>query len=280
MRKIEIYLFSNNLRTGMKYPNFYFERRLWKKGCKLVAGVDEVGRGCFAGPVVTAAVVFKPLSKVRLPIIKAGKKIYINDSKKLTKIRREKAERWIKKNVLVWGIGEASASEINRKGMTAATLSAFRRAVTAVNKKLSNRVEYLLIDAFYIPYIRGIRMPVKSSKIKNRKLLRGRLGKRKQLEQVRFLGNQLAIIKGDEKSISISSASIIAKVYRDNMMKKLGSIPRYKKYCWAENKGYGTRKHQAAIKKFGINRYHRKSFVATFLNREVNIGQTDNASKS
>jgi ribonuclease HII len=256
----------------MKHPNFYFEKKLWGKNFRAVAGVDEVGRGCFAGPVVAAAVVYKPSSKIRLPIKNNGKKIYINDSKKLTQKRRDVAEKWIKRNVLAWGIGEAAASEINRKGMAKATLSAFRRAVIAANKKLNHRVDYLLIDAFYIPYIRGIRMPRKSTKTKNRKI--------KRLKNIIISANQLAIIHGDEKSISIAAASIIAKVYRDSLMQRLGKMPKYKKFAWERNKGYGTQEHQAAIKKFGTNRYHRTMFVTTFLNREANLSRAGNVSKS
>jgi len=206
-------------------PNFSFEKALWKKGYKFIAGVDEVGRGCFAGPVVAGCVVFshKPY--------KLGN-IRVDDSKKLSLKQRREASFWIKENALVWGIGEASVSLINRIGMGKATKVAFRRAIKAVNKKL----DFLLIDAFYIPYVRGL--------------------KRK---------NQKAIVDGDEKSLTIAAASIIAKIYRDSLMKKLSS--KHPKYGWTRNKGYGTKEHLGALRKYGLTRHHRKQFVATYFKK-------------
>ena len=101
-------------------PDFSFEKALWKKNYKAVAGVDEVGRGSFAGPVVAGCVVFHSIFNEAL---------VINDSKKLTSIQREKADKWIKENALCWGIGEASVTEINRLGIVKATEKAFRRAI-------------------------------------------------------------------------------------------------------------------------------------------------------
>lgn len=207
--------------------NFSFEKRLWEKGLNTVAGMDEVGRGSFAGPVMAGCVVFRKG-------IKFPEGIIVDDSKKLTSRKREKAAVWIKKNS-VWGIGLSSPVLINRRGLVKATNIAFRKAIGEVQKKLG-RVDFLLIDAFFVPYVQGI--------------------KRK---------NQMAIINGDEKSVSIAAASIIAKVERDSLMQKLGRISKYKKYKWIENKGYGTKDHQNAIKKWGITRYHRKLFVKNFL---------------
>jgi len=209
-------------------PHFLFEKKLCKKGYKLVAGVDEVGRGCFAGPVVAGCVVFASY-------LETPKGVKIDDSKKLTPKRREVAEKWIKKNALAWGIGQAPAGLINKIGMGKATKVAFRRAIARVQKK--TQIEFLLIDAFYIPWVRGLRRK-----------------------------NQKAIIDGDEKSISIAAASIVAKVYRDKLMRAISRNPRYKKYGWETNKGYGTKAHQAAILKLGLTRYHRRAFVETFLN--------------
>jgi ribonuclease HII len=209
----------------MILPDFVFEDKLHRQGYKFVAGVDEVGRGCFAGPVVAAAVAFAPNQKL---------KIKINDSKKLTPKQREIADKWIRKNSLAWGIGTASVSQIDRLGIKKASEIAFRKAI--VNCKLS--INYLLIDAFYIPYVKGLRRK-----------------------------NQKAIVKGDTKSVSIAAASIIAKVYRDDLMLGLGRKPEYRKYEWARNKGYGTKEHQKAILKHGITRQHRKSFVNTWLSK-------------
>ncbi|MBU0572355.1 ribonuclease HII [Patescibacteria group bacterium] len=232
----------------MNLPNFSFEKRLWKKGFKFVAGLDEVGRGSFAGPVVAGCVVFKLETKI-------PKNIYINDSKKVTPKRRKIANEWIVKNALAWGTGEVSAGVINRIGMSKATQVAFRRAIENANKRMQRRTDYLLIDALFIPCVRGLPMKRKAAR-KNHNLKDGR-------------GRQEAIVKGDQKSISIAAASIIAKVYRDNIMKALSERPRYKRYGWDRNKGYGTKEHGKAIKKFGISRYHRKKFVETFLSKSI-----------
>lgn len=203
----------------MILPNFSFEKPVWKKGFKAIAGVDEVGRGSFAGPVVAGCVVFSP--EVKIP-----KEIVINDSKLVSPKRRLIASDWIKGNAISWGIGEGSVAQINKFGIKKATEIAFRKAI----KKVSP--DYLLIDAFYIPYVKGLRRK-----------------------------NQMAIVKGDTKSLSIAAASIIAKVYRDKLMTALSKKPKYKKYKWGKNKGYGTRLHRNAIKKYGITKYHRKDFV-------------------
>ena len=206
------------------YPNFYFEKKYWKQGFKLVAGADEVGRGSFAGPVVAACVVYLP--EISKPKFQLPNRIRINDSKKLTPKQRKEAEVWIKDNALSWGIGETSASLINRIGMGKATKIAFRRAIKATKSKL----DFLLIDAFFIPYVRGLRRK-----------------------------NQKAIVNGDEKSFTIAAASIIAKVYRDNLMRGLSE--KYPNFGWERNKGYGTLEHRRAIKKYGPTRLHRKDFI-------------------
>lgn len=244
----------------MTLPDFSFEKKIWKKGYQIIGGVDEVGRGCFAGPVVAGCVVFDRdlLKEKRVtrdgghqvggpelvsrrkgpgaverqdPLIPDG--ININDSKKLSAAARERASFWIKRNALCYGIGSASVAQINKLGIKKASEIAFRKAISNCRK----RIDYLLIDAFYIPYVKGLRRR-----------------------------NQLPIIKGDTKSLSIAAASIIAKVYRDKLMTKLGINPKFKKYGWDKNKGYGTLIHRNAIKKYGITRYHRKKFVETYLN--------------
>jgi ribonuclease HII len=235
----------------MKIPNFKYERQLWNCGLKYVAGVDEVGRGCFAGPVVASAVAFAPQSTKDLKLKTEKENIFIDDSKKVTKLRRERAAKWIKENALAWGIGETSAAAINRLGMAKATKMAFRRAVADANRRRHKRIQFLLVDAFYIPYLRGFPRQRKSAKgNKNAKDSRAR---------------QLAIVNGDEKSLSIAAASIIAKVYRDSLMEKIGNRARYKKYDWVSNKGYATKVHREAILKYGTIGYHRKQFVESFL---------------
>lgn len=210
--------------------DFNFEKKLWKKGIKVVAGADEVGRGCFAGPIVAGCVVFPKLlaTDYQLPV-------KIDDSKKLTAKQRERADKWIRENALAWGVGEASPALINRIGMAKATKLAFRKAIKNCQSKFKSKIDHLLIDAFFIPYTRGIRRR-----------------------------NQLAIVNGDEKSFSVAAASIVAKVYRDKLMTSLSKQSEYKSYKWEKNKGYGTKDHQAAIVKYGITRYHRKGFIITW----------------
>ncbi len=220
---------------------------MWKKGFKYVAGLDEVGRGSFAGPIVTGCVVFN--SKVKIP-----KNIVINDSKKLTAQKREVASEWIFKNALTWGTGEVGVAVINRIGISKANQMAFRRAIENANNRLQKRIDYLLIDAFFVPYVRALPMARKAAR-KDHKLTDGR-------------ARQLAITRGDQKSISIAAASIIAKVYRDNIMQILAEKPRYQRYGWESNKGYGTKKHGIAIRKHGISKYHRKQYVETFLSKK------------
>lgn len=234
----------------MTLPDFSFEKKLHKKGYRVIAGVDEVGRGCFAGPVVAGCVVFAsgPVGSSSRPTFlafAAGARRdslrfrhppVINDSKKLSPKQREVADKWIRKNALAWGIGAASVSQINKLGIKKASEIAFRKAIKKASISVSS-IEYLLIDAFYIPYVKGLRRK-----------------------------NQKPIIKGDTKSVSIAAASIIAKVYRDNLMRKLGKEPKYRKYGWGRNKGYGTAEHRKVIKKYGLTRQHRKQFVATWLN--------------
>lgn len=243
-------------RKNIQKPNLRYEKRFWKKGFKIVAGVDEVGRGCFAGPVAAAAVAFAPMINDKWSMAnEKGKKIIINDSKKLTRRQRERADKWIRRNAISWGIGKVTAKTINRYGMAKATQMAFRRAVNNANRKLENRsknrIQFLLIDHFFAPYIRGLPMARKKAR-KNRNLKDSR-------------AKQMAIVNGDERSVSIAAASIVAKVYRDSLMEKLGKRARYKKYDWGNNKGYATRVHQGAILKYGICGYHRKQFVETFL---------------
>jgi ribonuclease HII len=228
----------------MTFPDFSNERKLYRQGYGLIVGVDEVGRGCFAGPVVAAAVAFAPITNFQLPIYNQfSEKIIINDSKKLSSKQREAADKWIRKNALSFGVGAASVSQINKLGIKKATEIAFRRAIVNCKSVTGSavKIDYLLIDAFYIPYVKGLRRR-----------------------------NQKPIIKGDTKSVSIAAASIVAKVYRDGLMRKLSNNSKYKKYQWRKNKGYGTKEHRDLIRKYGISDLHRKQFVETWENNLKN----------
>ncbi len=213
----------------MSKPNFKYENDCWDQGCENVAGVDEVGRGCFAGPLVTGCVIFPHNSSFIIP-----DSIVVNDSKQMRPRQRERSDKWIQDNCLAWGVGEASVAQINRLGIKKATEIAFRKAIKNASIRVSS-IEYLLVDAFYIPFVRGLRRK-----------------------------NQKAIIKGDTKSVSIAAASIVAKVYRDKLMGKLSREPKFRKYKWGKNKGYGTREHRNIIRKYGITRHHREAFVNTW----------------
>lgn len=231
----------------MSTPSFYYERKLWKQGYKVVIGADEVGRGAFAGPVVATAVAFAPHTTHNTR--HTTNDVKIDDSKKLMPRQREKAAAWIKENALCWGVGEAPVSVINRLGMAKATRMAFRRAISnvskadkSINKFVSREIkpDFLLVDAFYLPYTRGLRRK-----------------------------NQLAIVNGDEKSVSIAAASILAKVHRDGLMRKLSK--KHPSYGWGKNKGYGTKEHQLAIERHGATRLHRRSFISKIENRGLKI---------
>ena len=178
---------------------------------KIIAGVDEVGRGSLIGPVYAAAVILK----------KNIRKKEIKDSKKITKIEREKLAKFIKKNS-TWAIGSASVKEIEKLNILSASLLAMKRAI----KKLKVKPNLVLIDGNKSPELRNYLIKT--------------------------------IIKGDQKIKEISAASIIAKVSRDKLMLKMSES--FKKYKWDFNAGYGTRDHINAIRKYGVTRFHRKTF--------------------
>lgn len=197
----------------MIYPTLNIEKSLWKSGYPFVCGLDEVGRGSFAGPVVVGAVIFLKFCKIPVGVA---------DSKLLKPKRRELLAKQIKECAISWSVAEVSVSTINRVGIGNATQMAFRKAI----KSLKTKPDFILVDAFYIKHI-------------NRK-------------------KQRPVKDGDKICTSISAASIIAKVYRDSLMKKLHY--KYPQYGFKKNKGYGTKLHQKMIKQYGLIGVHRKSF--------------------
>ncbi len=243
----------------MSRPDFSFEKRYWRKGYRWVIGVDEVGRGAFAGPVIAAGAAMKlsnfpinQLSNVNKQLFKKMLKLGIDDSKKLSSQKRIKLAKEIKK-YFYFGIGEASVTEINRLGIVKATERAMRRAIKELVSRIFNlqfsiynqisisnfklkKINniFLLVDAFHVKYVPGV-----------------------------GLGNQIGIVHGDSRSISIAAASIIAKVYRDRLMERLSN--KYTHYGWRSNKGYGTKDHRKHIKKFGVTKLHRSKFVENWM---------------
>ena len=179
---------------------------------KTIAGCDEAGRGCLAGPVVAAAVILPKKFKNKI----------LNDSKILSEKQRERLRTIIEKEALTYAIGTVSSKEIDKINILNASFLAMHRAI----EKLDAKVELLLIDG-------------------------NRFNKYKSIQHK-------CIIKGDGKYLSIAAASILAKTYRDEIMKNLNDENR--EYNWKNNKGYPTREHRDAIKKCGITKHHRKSF--------------------
>ncbi|MFA6190014.1 MAG: ribonuclease HII [Candidatus Staskawiczbacteria bacterium] len=228
----------------MKIPNLNEEKKLWKKGFKYVVGLDEVGRGPLAGPVVAVAVMlrnfqfsisnFQSISKN--PIFKK-----INDSKKMTEKDREEVYNALIKNTdIKWGIGVVSEKVIDKINILEATKLAMKKAVFALSPKIDDR-QFLGKNVFL--------------------LLDGNFGVDfNEVASAKGFGGpkQKPIIKGDEKVISIAMASIIAKVTRDRMMQKFHK--KYPKYGFDKNKGYGTAFHIEMIEKHGPCKIHRKSF--------------------
>ena len=179
---------------------------------KIIAGCDEAGRGCLAGPVVAAAVI--------LP--KGFKNIILNDSKVLSKKKRDIMRPIIEKQAITWAIGIVSPAEIDEINILNASFLAMHRAI----KNLTIKAELLIIDGNrFNPY----------PKIPHE-----------------------CIIKGDGKFMSIAAASVLAKTYRDDLMKELDL--NFPDYHWKKNKGYPTKQHRKAIAKFGTNIHHRKTF--------------------
>lgn len=187
---------------------------------KYIAGVDEVGRGPLAGPIVACAVILD------LNVLDDKLILWLNDSKKISEKKREELAEIIKEKALCYHIAEASNKEIDDKGIAYSNNKVFLDAC----ESLEIRPELVLSDGYL----------VKNIKYENK-----------------------SVIKGDAKSASIAAASILAKVYRDNLMKEYGK--KYTYYSFEENAGYGTVKHVEAIKKYGPCEIHRNSFLTRIL---------------
>ena len=192
---------------------------------RFIAGIDEAGRGPLAGPVVAACCIL-PKDAVIL---------YLNDSKKVTALRREAMLPEIKEKAIAYGIGIVEEKRIDEINILQADYEAMRIALQQTSamlraKGLADAPGLLLNDAVTIP---GVNIP------------------------------QEPIIKGDAKSVSIAAASILAKVTRDHLMEAYDA--QYPEYGFARNKGYGTKEHIEALKRLGPCPIHRHSFIGHFV---------------
>jgi ribonuclease HII len=189
-----------------------FEDQAQTEGFRFIAGVDEVGRGCLAGPVVAAACI---LDRNRaLPED-------LDDSKKLTAAKRESIDAELRDSAVAFGIGSVEAEEIDRINILEAT----KRAMAIAIASLAPAADFLLIDALQLKLVS---LP------------------------------QKALIKGDSISLSIAAASVIAKVFRDELMCRYHD--EYPQYGFAGHKGYGCKSHYEAIRIHGPCTLHRKTF--------------------
>ncbi|MHA7870057.1 MAG: ribonuclease HII [Salipiger thiooxidans] len=194
----------------MEFPDDSFEAPHWEKGTR-VAGVDEVGRGPLAGPVVAAAVVLDPRW------VPPG----LNDSKKLSAKRRARLSAWLWECAEV-SIGTASVEEIDQLNILQASLLAMHRAVTG----LESVPGHVLVDGRFLPP----QLPCEAT----------------------------PIVKGDGRSVSIAAASVVAKIWRDRLMRDLAQ--HHPGYGWETNAGYGSKSHKQALQNLGVTPHHRRSF--------------------
>lgn len=201
-----------------------FERELWSAGKAFIAGVDEVGRGPLAGPVVTAAVILprelgaSSAEASRLRELLLG----VDDSKKLSPKQRDRLFDQIKEAAVCWAVGRREPQRIDEINILEATKEAMADAIVALPVK----PDHVLIDAVSL---KSLRIP------------------------------QTAIIKGDARSISIAAASILAKVTRDREMVEMAKI--WPGYAFESNKGYGTAAHYEGLAALGPCPIHRKTFL-------------------
>lgn len=200
--------------------DFKIEKKILSQSCQRIAGVDEAGRGALFGPVVAAAVVL-PSRWISRPV--KGWLRQVDDSKLLAPLKRRELARSILAEADAVGVGLATSLEIDEKNIYWASLEAMKRAVA----DLAPRPDFLLVDGF----------------------------KRRESG---FGCPQLGIPGGDRKSLTVAAASIVAKVVRDEMMRRLEDF--FTGYHLARNKGYGTKEHYLALREKGPTPLHRLTF--------------------
>ncbi len=197
------------------------ERHYQRAGCRFIVGIDEAGRGPLAGPVAAAAVAL-PLERDDLASQLSGAR----DSKAMSPAQRESVDGTIKELALAWGIGCSSAEAIDQLGIVAATKAAMQRALEQALARTDIQPDCLFLDYMLWPERRDI--------------------------------PQVSIVAGDQHSLSIACASVIAKVWRDARMRELDA--EYPQYGFARHKGYGTDAHRSALRRYGPCAVHRRSF--------------------
>ena len=215
-------------------PNLREEMALYAEGYRHIAGLDEAGRGSWAGPVVAGAVIL-PIARPDLsqePVLSEAcpepcRRIEglegVRDSKQLTPRQRERQYGIIKSAALAMGVGIVPPEEIDRIGIVPATRQAMGRAIA----QLAPPPDFLLVDYLSLPEL--------------------------------STSHQKSITRGDALSLSIAAASIVAKITRDRLMVELGA--RYPGYGFARHKGYGTPQHRESLARLGPSPIHRLSFA-------------------
>ena len=198
----------------------------------LEAGTDEAGRGCLAGPVTAAAVILPPNFENAI----------LNDRKQLSEKNREKLRPIIEQQAISFAVTHLDHAVIDEINILNASIKAMQECVL----KLKPKPEYIIIDgnAAFIP----------KNGIKNKG---GRIFTDLEIDILNSIPNT-SIVKGDSKFMSIAAASILAKTYRDEYMNTIHE--EYPMYNWKQNKGYPTKEHREAIRKYGVTKYHRLTF--------------------
>jgi ribonuclease HII len=196
------------------------------------AGTDEAGRGCLAGPVTAAAVILS----------KDFENLTLNDSKQLSEKTREKLKPIIEQQAISFAVTHLHPNEIDEINILNASMKAMQECIL----KLNLTPEFIIVDG---------------NRALNAKLgLRNTFGKqfsKTEIELLKSIPNQ-SIVKGDSKYMSIAAASVLAKTYRDDYMNLIHE--EFPMYNWKKNKGYPTKEHREAIRKYGVTKYHRMTF--------------------
>jgi ribonuclease HII len=201
------------------------ELQLWQSGYRRIIGLDEAGRGAWAGPVAAGAVCL-PFGDPDL----AQKLMGVRDSKEMTPRQRARLVDTIKSTAITWGVGWATNEEIDQLRIVKATCLAMQRALDDAKQRLGEYMpDYVLTDSIKWDELTKMGVPFQS------------------------------IVRGDKLCLSISAASVIAKVWRDEYMRELDKS--YPQYFFGTHKGYGTAKHMGALKAHKSSPLHRKSFA-------------------